>query len=110
MQFETFFARNVSFAIVVGVVAAGLRTGLVDAAAAIWLQMGASALEQQIPGAFIPESMDALVRHLPQQVREILFGARGVDVLSNIGATGCALAGRTFVYDGLFHACIFKDG
>ena len=79
VQIEAFFARDVALAIVVGVIAAGLRAGLVDAAAAVGLQMCASDFEQQVPGAFIPEGVDALVRHLPEQVRKILFGARGGD-------------------------------
>ena len=106
MQVEAFFARNVELAIVVGMVAAGLRAGLVDAATAVGLQVCASAFEQQVPGAFIPEGMDALVRHLPEQVRKILFGARGVDGLSNVGAAGCALAGRAFVFRGVFHVLL----
>ena len=105
MQVEAFFARDVEFAKVVGVIAAGMRAGLVDAAAAAGLQMRASAFEQQVPVAFIPEGMDALVRHLPEQIRKILFGARGVDWLRNVGAAGCALAGRAFVFWSGVHVC-----
>lgn len=105
VQVEAFFAWDVALAIVVGVIAAGLRAGLVDAAAAVGLQMCASAFEQQVPSAFIPEGMDALVRHLPEQVRKILFGARGVDWLGDVGAAGCALAGRAFIFRDVVHVC-----
>ena len=105
VQVEAFFTRDVEFAIVVGVIAAGLRAGLVDAAAAVGLQVCAFAFEQQVPVAFIPEGMDALVRHLPEQVRKIAFRARGVDWLCDVGAAGCAFAGCAFVFRCVVHVC-----
>lgn len=109
MQVEAFFARGVELAIVVAVFAADMGAGLVDAAAAVGLQMCASAFEQQVPDAVIPEGMDALVRHLPEQVRKIPFGARGVDLLCDVGTAGCAFAGRAFVFRCVVHVC-YVDG
>ena len=109
VQVEAFFARGVELAMVVAVLAADMGAGLIDAAAAIGLQMCASALEQQIPDAVIFEGMDALVRHLPEQVREIPFAARGVDLLCDVGAAGRAFAGRAFVFRGVVHVCYVDD-
>lgn len=84
----TIIARGIEFAIVVVMVAAGARAGLIDATTAIGLEVCALSFEQQVPGAIVNEGMHALVRYLPEQVGEIQLGVRCVDLLRDVGAAG----------------------
>jgi hypothetical protein len=102
--------RAVELAVVVRVVAADLRAGRVDAAAAVRLEEAAAVVDQQEPAVLVLVYLGIMVGQLPQQRIEVLDRARGVDLLGQVGAAGGVGAESALVLGGDLHLADGLDG
>src|SRR5690606_27141810 len=92
--------RLVEFAPVVGVIAADLRTLLVDAAAPAGLEVPAGAHHEHVPAAFILEELDVVVGDLPEHEIEVIHRTRRLDFLRHVVAAQRVGAMAAFLLAG----------
>jgi hypothetical protein len=96
-------AGAVEFALVVGMLAAYLRAGVVDTAAAAGLKVRAGIVDQQKPAVLVLVHLGVEVRDLPQQHVKVFHRTRGLDPLGQVGAAGRAPAEAALVVRGDLH-------
>jgi len=96
----------VEFAVVGQVIAADLRTRVVDAASMIGLQVFASGMDEEVPDVVLDKHGGAIVEQVPSHEVEILFATGLFDGEGKVTAAFCraviaeALAGRNLIAFG----------
>ena len=65
-EIEAILGRGIVFAIVITMVTANLRSGIIDAATAIFTQVSATGVDQQEPTVFILVNLDIFMGKLPE--------------------------------------------
>ncbi len=104
VELEPLLCRLVELTPVVFILTADVGSILVDAAAAIRLQVFAASLEHEVPAALILVELHPLVGDLPQQVLEVRLGARcNTQRLGGVGAADGAGAAAALVIDRDVH-------
>lgn len=97
---EAFFGGFVKLAPVIVIFATDCRAVGIYGTAAVNLNMLTATFYEQIPAAVIFVNFDVLVGNLPQQMAEILFGARCIKRLGSISAADSTGTATAFVVDG----------